>query len=500
MVFAFAASAPAQAQDQVEGELPTVKLEAPRADATRGDARSVTVRVHTELRDCSGRPTVTIIGSWRGRSGRAVLEVSGIERIVSLTPRPAARRTDRISFRRVRVVRGVARVRAVLVTDWRRAEKGRTGCEVLLPTLVGLGAAASDAQRGLNRLRIGVDIEPPVPTPQRVTATEHIWACGGGRRNSFDCGVRITTGTSPADEDEKDDDDPPDWAVAVLALVGALGAGGIAAAAAKRSKEVGDVSDSWDKIARDEYAKPHEPIAAQASDLTKFGAPIAGFIVAVAAAFGGWVADAPKGETVIGVSIVIAVAVAGVFYVFAADFRTRGATAVGRLNNLSKHTASEAQATKQAQEEADRKHAEANQIRAVAEAAQADADERKNEADKELEAAHAREMAAAKAENDAASRVAAAEAASANATKELSQVQEALRRCEEKNTVPFSVSPSGSLLTLGGISATAGDETVTVHAIESANGSIVRYLVLGSDQRLRWVPEGEIGAFSREER
>lgn len=495
VVVALAAAPSAQAQGRVSGDMPTVKLEAPRADQSRGAARSVTVRVSTEARDCSARPTVTIVGAWKGRSGPAVLEVSGIERVVSLSPRPAARRTDRITFRRVRVVRGVARVQAVLVTDWRHAEKGRSRCEMRLPRLVGLGSFASDAQRGLNRLRMGVEVEPPKPIPQRVTATEHLWACGGGRRTSFDCGVRVAAGFPRAEEKDDSENDPPDWAFAVLAAAGALGVGGIAAAAVKRPKGGTDVSDSWDETAREEYRKPQEPIGAHASQLTSFGAPIAAFIVAVAAAFGGVVADAPPAETVIGVSVVIAAAVAGVFYVFASDFRTRGTVAVARFNNLSKHAEAEARATNEVQREADRKLAEANATKNAADEAQAAADERMAEADEALEAAHSRETAAARAEQDANSRVAAAEASQADATEKLTAAQEALRRCEEKLRLPPAPppSPSSSFLTLGGISAIANGENVTVHAIESVNGNIVRYLVVGSDQRLRWVAEGEMG-------
>jgi hypothetical protein len=176
------------------------------------------------------------------------------------------------------------------------------------------------------------------------------------------------------------------------------------------------VSDSWDDRAAEEFDKPDEPISARASDLTKFGAPVAAFIVTVAAAAGGVASDAPPAESVIAVAIVVATAVAGLFYVFAADFRSRAAATVARFQMLGKLAAAEAQATKDAQADADRRVGEA---KAEATAHIEDADKAKAEAQKEEAAAtEARESAAAK------------ETAAQATLEENADLKEALKRCE----------------------------------------------------------------------
>lgn len=97
------------------------------------------------------------------------------------------------------------------------------------------------------------------------------------------------------------------------------------------------MTKSWDTITRDEFAKKREPITAQAADISKFGAPAAAVVTALLAAFGGTeLFDANRGETVIAVAIVTAVAVGGAFYVLAHDYRTRGALWVARVETLGR--------------------------------------------------------------------------------------------------------------------------------------------------------------------
>jgi hypothetical protein len=507
-----AARAPAQS-DPAGAALPTVKIFLPST------ARTVRVRVLVELRDCSARPTVTVVAAWRGHSGEARLEVSGIERVLTLSPRPAARRTDLFTFRQVHVVRGVARVRARLVTDWRHAQNGRRRCEIRLPELVGLGQSASAAQTGIVRLRTAVDVDPPRPTPQRVTATDHIWACGGGRRNSFNCGLRVTVGDAdtvatspkPPPTDPKmpahkhanrpwhkhskasrpDDPERPKWAGALLAVAVALGAG--VAAAGTRTKRKGlNMPDSWDELARQEYAVPDEPISARASDLTKIGAPVAAFIVAILASVGGWVSDGPAAERVIAVAIVVAVAVGGLFYVFAADFRARASVTVARFSNLAKLAEREVQAKAKAQADAD---AQVEKAEAVSAVRIADADAAIKKADNATaEALRARESAGTEVA-EAKRRAKEAEAEAVRCAAERAEIAEALRRCKEApkppGTTPTSPAARSSYLTLAGVSAVAGDSQATVYAVESIGDDIVRYLVLGRDNRLRWVAHNE---------
>jgi hypothetical protein len=334
-------------------------------------ARPPAVRVLVELRDCSARPTVTIVARWRRAPGRAVLRVSGIERVLRRSPRPATRRTDRIVYHRV--PRGTA-IRATLITTWREATPGQTSCELHLPVLIGTGDEASAAARGQVRLRTPLPVTAVEEPPQRGTRLDHIWTCGGARRGDFDCGQTVTVGSQEAasvgepdkkeckdeDEDDGDDDENSDengdncddededdmdtLEAAVLALLGLLGAGGIAAAAVNRPKEEGEVPPTWDQIARNEYAKPEEPVGARAGFITKVGAPTAALLTSLAAALGGLTVDAPAGHKIIAVAIVVAVSIGGVLYVFATDFRARAAVAVARFESLAKHVATEATA------------------------------------------------------------------------------------------------------------------------------------------------------------
>ena len=238
--------------------------------------------------------------------------------------------------------------------------------------------------------------------------------------------------------------------------------------------------ESWDDLARQEYAKPDEPISARASDLTKFGAPVAAFITAALAAVGGWVADAPPAERVIGVAIVTAVAVGGLFYVFAADFKSRAAGTVARFNNLSKHAAHEAEASETVK-------AEARAETKLAEQAKEAAEDAEKRADMAQEDADARATQATK-------RVEAADGEVAELTRNLVEAREQLRLCSEDSDRP---TPEGSVpasyVTLAGVDIVAAGAPTKAYCAESVGGDVVRYLVRSSDGRLRWVTAAEIG-------
>jgi hypothetical protein len=280
-------------------------------------------------------------------------------------------------------------------------------------------------------------------------------------------------------------DDSPDWAIALLAALGALGLGSIGVAAAQRSNEGVDV-ETWDDLARKEYAKPDEPISARASDLTKIGAPVAAFITAVAAGLGGWVADGPAGPRVFAVSIVIAVAVGGLFYVFAADFKSRAAVEVARLNNLSKFGEAEAKASAAVLAEAHEAQAVAAATAEAAERCCTDATAAETRAENARDAADARSAEATR-------RIAEAEAKVTDLTDDLADARERLCRCAElASPSKTETHAAPSYLTLGGVDATAGGTRTKVYGIESAGAEIVRYLVLGADGRLRWVSEADV--------
>jgi hypothetical protein len=439
-----------------------VRLEAPR------NATPPSVRATVQLRDCGTRPTVTVVASWRRGRGRAMLEVAGIDRVLKTSPRRASRRTDQLAFRRVRRRGGRVRVKVTLITNWRTAKRGSEKCTVRLPRLVGTGDAASAAARGLVRFRTPLHMTSSSDVPQRGTARDFIWTCGGARRGDFDCGVTVavaaagkgSSSKAPETKEPKDtetpeagggdDDDAPDWATALLVALGTLAAGSVAVAATRSSEEGGGVPDTWDALARKEYAKADEPISARASDLTKVGAPIAAFITAVAASVGGWVADAPAGHTVIAVAIVIAVAVGGLFYVFAADFRSRAAVAVARFDNLCRHSQAEAKATDKVKQEAER---------AAREAA-------------ETAGALAKQLA--------------------DTRKELARCKEAAQTPPPEPPAPEPPAPPATFLPMEGVPARSGGAPATIYGVESSGGKVVSYLVRGADGRLRWVPETEV--------
>jgi transposase len=216
--------------------------------------------------------------------------------------------------------------------------------------------------------------------------------------------------------------------------------------------------ETWDELARKEYADPDEPISARASDLTKIGAPVAAFITAVLAAVGGWVADAPSGHTVIAVAIVVAVAVAGLLYVLAADFRSRAAVSVARFNNLCAHAKGEAKANEKVDADA----------RAAVEKAEVVS------ATKSEEAVKAKKQAA-------------------EVTAELVDTRERLRRCNEQSKPGISEdSASPAFLTLDGVDAIARGAPTKVYGVETAGGQIIGYLVRGPEGRLDWLPEADV--------
>jgi len=91
----------------------------------------------------------------------------------------------------------------------------------------------------------------------------------------------------------------------------------------------------WETLAETALTDP-KPITADATNITKFGAPAAAIATALLTAFGvGVMPDANLDEAVIGAAIVIAAVMLGVYHAFASDLRTRGALAIKRLEVLA---------------------------------------------------------------------------------------------------------------------------------------------------------------------
>jgi len=246
------------------------------------------------------------------------------------------------------------------------------------------------------------------------------------------------------------------------------------------------VADSWDKTARDEFAKKQEPITANAANVAKFGAPAAAFVTAVLAAVGGKeIFDVERGETVIAVAIVTAIAVGGAFYVAAHDYRTRGALWVARVETLGRILEYEKTANEETLNAAATKEEAATRKAA--------------EADAKLETLHERERAIEQRESACETKVAAAEKNVADAKAEVKETFEALRRCRErKDPAPAGcTAPPPAYLTLGPVKAVAREKSVTIHAIESVNGTVVRCLVVDAEGRLRWEGAGDVAVLPR---
>lgn len=90
----------------------------------------------------------------------------------------------------------------------------------------------------------------------------------------------------------------------------------------------------WEALAQAALTDP-KPITADATNITKFGAPAAAIATALLTAFGvGVMPDANLDEAVIGAAIVIAAVMLGVYHAFASDLRTRGALAIERIEVL----------------------------------------------------------------------------------------------------------------------------------------------------------------------
>lgn len=85
----------------------------------------------------------------------------------------------------------------------------------------------------------------------------------------------------------------------------------------------------------------------------------------------------------------------------------------------------------------------------------------------------------------------AAEKKAADAKAEVEEAAEALRRCRERKD-PAPAPPAPAYLTLGPVESVVRGKAVSVHAIESVNGTVVRCLVLDAEGRLRWEDAGDV--------
>lgn len=94
---------------------------------------------------------------------------------------------------------------------------------------------------------------------------------------------------------------------------------------------------TWEERAEKELSDAKEPITAEATNITKFGAPAAAIFTSVGAVLLGdkWNLDPNNGEVVIAAAVVAAAVMLGVYHAFASDVRARGAVAVERLQSLT---------------------------------------------------------------------------------------------------------------------------------------------------------------------
>ncbi len=94
---------------------------------------------------------------------------------------------------------------------------------------------------------------------------------------------------------------------------------------------------TWDELAKQALSDAKEPITADATNITKFGAPAAAVVTGVLAVVLGetWELDPTQSEVVIAAAVVAAAVVLGIYHAFASDVRTRGAVTVARLERLS---------------------------------------------------------------------------------------------------------------------------------------------------------------------
>jgi hypothetical protein len=164
------------------------------------DADRARVRVTTMAANCAAPQTVAIAARWRTRRrGRAALRVPALVRVLRRSPRSQRAVSGRIRFPRVRARAGRARIRAVVVVDWRSATDS-SSCTISLPALVG---GASDAAVAEQRFRSAVSVSRADPAPYRTTARDHVWTCRS-REGRFDCAVAVRLSTAtlccPTDE------------------------------------------------------------------------------------------------------------------------------------------------------------------------------------------------------------------------------------------------------------------------------------------------------------
>lgn len=94
---------------------------------------------------------------------------------------------------------------------------------------------------------------------------------------------------------------------------------------------------SWDEIAHDALEKPDQPIQADATEITKYGAPVVAVVTAVITGILGaaWKVNPNEPAVLFGTAIIVAAVVLGIYFAFASDVRTRGRVTIARFNAIS---------------------------------------------------------------------------------------------------------------------------------------------------------------------
>jgi hypothetical protein len=116
------------------------------------------------------------------------------------------------------------------------------------------------------------------------------------------------------------------------------------------------IADTWNEIAHKAFEEgDKELIQADATNVTKFGAPAVAVVTALLIGLLGasWKLDPSRPAVLFAAAIIVAAIMIGIYFAFASDVRTRGAVSIARFDAITKLATEEldaANANKRAEE------------------------------------------------------------------------------------------------------------------------------------------------------